>query len=536
VEKMKRDFKSISGKTYDVIVIGGGIVGAGVARDTTLRGLDTLLIEKDDFGSGTTSRSTRLIHGGLRYLAQLDFGLVRQDLSEREVMLRIAPHLVHHLSFLIPVHNIFLNITMAMGVTLYDVISFDKTLPNHKYLSKKKTLELEPGLKVKNLQGSYLYSDCGIPLTERLNFETALSAYEGGATVVNHAHVTNLIREGSRITGVEIKDEISGEVLQARGKMIVNAAGHWVDVVKEMVFPNKPAYLRRTKGVHIMIPKISKDALVLFSPVDGRLFFVIPWREYSLVGTTDTDYKDNLDAVSASAADVKYILDGLHFAYPDVKTDDVFYAYAGLRSLALKPGKSASNTSRSHELVDHSKIDKLDGLVTILGGKITAYRAVARDATDLVCKKLGHKARCVTGDKPLPGAPELTNEMVKGLAAESGLPYGVVSHLSQLYGSRCREVIAIAKQEASGAQQVSAGGPDIIAQIRHAVKMESCMTVSDFMVRRSIIGLRKDQGADAVVVIAKEMQKLLNWTEEEKTRQIEAQNFLSSLGQRFRNP
>ncbi len=532
---MKRDFKSISDKTYDVIVIGGGIVGAGVARDTTLRGLDTLLIEKDDFGAGTTSRSTRLIHGGLRYLAQLDFGLVRQDLSEREVMLRIAPHLVHHLSFLIPVHSTFLNVEMALGVTLYDVLSFDKTLPNHKYFSKKKTLELEPGLKVKNLQGSYLYSDCEIPLTERLNFETALSAYENGATVVNHARATGLVREGDRITGVKIKDAISGDVAQAKGKMIVNAAGHWVDLVKEMIFPDKPAYLRRTKGVHIMIPKISNDALVLFSPVDGRLFFVIPWREYSLVGTTDTDYKENLDAVYATAADVKYILDGLHFAYPDVKTEDIYYAYAGLRSLALRPGKSASNTSRSHELIDHAETDKLEGLVTILGGKITAYRAVARDATDLVCKKMGNKAKCITADKPLPGRAELTDEEVKRLADESGLHHDVVSHLSELYGSRCREVMDIAREDSSGSQQISAGGPDIIAQIRHAVKMESCITLSDFMVRRSIIGLRKDQGADAVAVVANEMQKLLNWTEEEKKLQIEAQNYLSSLGQRFRN-
>ncbi|MGA2160028.1 MAG: glycerol-3-phosphate dehydrogenase/oxidase [Dehalococcoidia bacterium] len=532
---MKRDFKSIPGKNYDVIVIGGGIVGAGVARDTTLRGLDTLLVEKDDFGSGTTSRSTRLIHGGLRYLAQLEFGLVRQDLSEREVMLRIAPHLVHHLPFLIPVHNTFLNIKMALGVTLYDVISFDKTLPNHRYFSRKKTLELEPGLKVDNLQGSYEYSDCDIPLTERLNFETALSASEGGATVVNHARVTNLIRENNRITGVEIEDEISGDVLQARGKLIVNAAGHWVDTVKDMIFVNKRAYLRRTKGVHIMIPKISTNALVLFSPVDGRLFFVIPWREFSLVGTTDTDYNDSLDAVFATASDVKYILDGLHFAYPDIKVDAIFYAYAGLRSLALKPGKSASNTSRSHELIDHSKIDNLDGLVTILGGKITAYRAVARDATDLVCKKMGHKARCVTGDKPLPGAPELKDEEIKNLSAESGLPYAVVSNLSQLYGSRCREVITVAKEEASGAQQISTGGPDIVAQIRHAVKSESCMTINDFMVRRSIVGFRKDQGADAVAFVAKEMQRLLNWTEEEKDRQVQAHNYFASLGQRFRN-
>ena len=269
---MKRDFQSISSKTYDVIVIGGGIVGAGIARDLTLRGLDTLLVEKDDFGSGTTSRSTRLIHGGLRYMAQLEFGLVRQDLSEREVLLRIAPHLVHPLPFLIPIHGTFLNIEMALGVTLYDVLSFDKTLPNHSYYGKNKTLELEPGLKVPNLQGSYLYYDCKIPLTERLNFETALSACEGGATVVNHARVTKVLREGNRITGVEVKDEIGGEVLQAKGKMVVNAAGHWVDIVKDMIFGNKPPYLRRTKGVHILIPQVSKHALVLFSPIDGRLF------------------------------------------------------------------------------------------------------------------------------------------------------------------------------------------------------------------------------------------------------------------------
>ena len=315
---MKRDFKSISSKTFDVIVIGGGIVGAGTARDLTLRGLDVLLLEKEDFGSGTTSRSTRLAHGGLRYMAQLDFGLVRQDLSEREVLLRIAPHLVHPLSFLIPIPTTFLNVEMALGTILYDILSYDKTLPNHRFYGTKKTLEIEPGLKVRNLQGSYLYYDCEIPLTERLNFETALSAHEGGATVINHARVTNTLREGNSITGVEVKDEITGDVLQAKGKMVVNAAGHWVDIVKSMVFTNKPEYLRRTKGIHIVIPKVSEHALVLFSPVDGRLFFVIPWEGFSLVGTTDTDYTENLDAVFATKADVDYVLEGLHMAYPDV--------------------------------------------------------------------------------------------------------------------------------------------------------------------------------------------------------------------------
>ncbi|MBN1374624.1 MAG: glycerol-3-phosphate dehydrogenase/oxidase [Dehalococcoidia bacterium] len=531
---MKRDFKSISGTVYDAIVVGGGIVGAGIARDLSLRGLGVLLLEKEDFGSGTTSRSTRLVHGGLRYMAQLEFGLVRQDLSERELLLRIAPHLVHPLPFLIPVHSTFLNVEMALGTTLYDVLSYDKTLPNHKFYSKNRTQELEPGLKVPNLQGSYLYYDCQIPLTERLNFETALSAYEHGANVINHAMVINVLRDGSRINGVEVKDEISGEGLQTQGRIIVNAAGHWVDSVKNMVFNNRPAYLRRTKGAHILIPQVSKHAMVLFSPVDGRLFFIIPWQGYSLVGTTDTDYQDNLDAVYATRDDVNYILEGLHLAYPDVKTDDIYYTYAGLRSLAIKPGKSASNTSRNHELIDHSRRDNIDGMVSVLGGKITAYRAVARDAADLVCRKLGVKARCTTGEKPLPGAPALGKEQIERLAGEASVEAAAADNLAGIYGSRTMEVLSLSDNDPAGKLPISPGGPDIIAQIWHAVNKESCLTISDFMLRRSLVGLRKDQGMDAVNIVAREMKKMLNWSIEEETRQIDEYNLAATLGQLFR--
>jgi len=533
---MKRDFKAVAGKTFDVIVIGGGIIGAGVARDIALRGLDTLLLEKEDFGSGTTSRSTRLIHGGLRYLRQLEFGLVRQDLSEREVLMRIAPHLVHPLSFFIPIPNFSLNVAMLMGTTLYDVISFDKTLPNHTYLNKAKTLAEEPGLKVKGLQGSYVYSDCAIPLTERLNWETALSAAEAGATVINHAKVTNVLREGNRVTGVEVQDEISGEVLQARARLVVNAAGHWVDTIKEMLFKDKPPYLLRTKGAHIMIPEVSKHALVLFSPLDGRLFFVIPWQSYSLVGTTDTVYKEDLDCVYATRKDVEYILEGLHLAYPDVRIDDVYYAYAGLRSLALKPGKSASDTSRSHAVIDHSKRDHLEGLVTILGGKITAYREVAKDGADMACRKLGNMAHCTTGEKGLPGAPGLAPREIAGLAEKFGLSGDAVTHLAGTYGSRAGEVLAPAAQDKSGLRPLSAGGPDIIAQVWHAVKNETCLTVSDFMLRRSVVGFRKDLGADAVPAVAAEMQKLLGWSDGEKAQQVKAHEAAAGLSRRFRNP
>jgi len=532
---MQRNFTAIADNTFDVIIIGGGIVGAGIARDTTLRGLSTLLLEKEDFGCGTTSRSTRLIHGGLRYLRQLEFGLVRQDLSEREVLLRIAPHLVHPLTFLIPVHSTSLNITMALGVTLYDVISYDKTLPNHKYLNTNRTLEQEPGLKVKNLQGSYVYYDCQVPYPERLNLETALSASENGATVVNHARVTKLLKEENAITGVEVTDELTGETLQAKGKLVVNAAGHWVDQVKDMVFRDKPPYLLRTKGIHIVVPKLSNNALVLFSPADSRLFFIIPWEGLSLVGTTDTVYNDNLDAVCATEEDVKYLLEGLHLAYPDIGVQDVYYTMAGLRSLALKAGKKASDTSRSHELIDHSKKDGLNGMITVLGGKITAYRAVAKDAADLVSRKLGNKARCITGENALPGAPALGLEEINLLVEKDGLSREIIGNLAHLYGSRCRKVLDLIKQDERGKTPIISGGPDIIAQVWHSVKEECCLTVSDFMMRRSTLYFHKDHGLDAASVVANEMKGMLNWSEAEIKRQTAEYAHASELGERFKH-
>lgn len=530
---MQRDFRAITGKTFDVIVIGGGIVGAGIARDTQLRGLTTLLLEKEDFGYGTTSRSTRLAHGGLRYLRQLEFGLVRQDLYEREVLMRIAPHLVYPLTFLIPIHSTILNFVMLMGVILYDVISYDKTLPNHRYLNNKKTLEQEPNLRVKNLRGSYIYYDCQVPFPERLNLENALSAAENGAIVVNHAPVTGIIKEGGRITGVEVKDELTGEILQAKGRIVVNAAGHWVDQIKDMVFKDNPPYLLRTKGIHIIVPKVSNNALVLFSPTDSRLFFVIPWEGYSLVGTTDTIYEGNLDAVAATREDVEYMLEGLHLAYPDVKMEDVYYTTAGLRSLALKPGKKASDTSRSHEVIDHSKRDRLDGLVTVLGGKITAYRAVAKDVADLVCRKLDNKSPCKTGIDTLPGAPALNAEEIDWLVKKECLPEEVITNLAHIYGSRCRQVLELSRQDKRGKSRINPEGPDIIAQIWYSVKEESCCTVSDFMMRRSGLCFRKDQGIGAVQAVANEMKMLLDWDQANMERQVADYAKTAALARQF---
>ena len=302
---IKRDFDAAAKETYDVIVVGGGIVGAGIARDAALRGLKALILDKVDFACGTTSRSSRLIHGGLRYLKRLELGLVYQDLRERDVLLRIAPHLVHPLSFVIPITSgrPLQRLALPFGLMLYDLLYWRKSLPSHQRLTRRETLDLEPGLEPKGLSGSYLYHDCQVPFAERLCLENVISAAEHGATALNHAKVMGFLRDGSSVSGVVVQDQISGEKHQMRGRIVVNAAGHWVDSVRNMLGKGSRPMIRRSKGIHLLTPKFTHNAVVLFALSDARLFFVIPWQNYSLIGTTDTDYTGDLDSVEAEAND-----------------------------------------------------------------------------------------------------------------------------------------------------------------------------------------------------------------------------------------
>ena len=256
--------------------MGGGIVGAGIARDAALRGLHTLLLEKEDFAYGTTSRSSRLVHGGLRYLRRLEFRFVRQDLREREVLLDIAPHLVRPIPFIIPLARPLDRVALALGMRLYDLLSLDKSLPSCRRLSRRETLELEPDLAVEGLVGSYLYHDCQAPFAERLCLENAISAAEHGASVINHAKVTGLLRAGSAVCGVQVQDSLSGALYHAAGRVVVNAAGHWADGLRHMLDSNLRPSLRRTKGIHLVTSQISRNAMVRLAHSDGRLFFIIP--------------------------------------------------------------------------------------------------------------------------------------------------------------------------------------------------------------------------------------------------------------------
>jgi glycerol-3-phosphate dehydrogenase len=280
--------------------------------------------------------------------------------------------------------------------------------------------------------------------------------------------------------------------------------------------------------------KVSNNALVLFAKSDGRLFFVIPLGEYSLIGTTDTDYTDDLDSIYASASDVEYLVTEMRHYFPNFGQGDIYYAMAGLRSLVASGDKTASDTSRAHKLVDHEQKSGIKDFITVLGGKITAYRAIGEEVLDLVCKKFNVRAPCVTADTPLPGAPAVPAQDVEQAAQRSGLPLETVAYLAALYGSRFSSVLDYVREDKRLGQPIAASCPDILAQIKYAVDEEEALTLSDFLLCCTNIGLGQSQGLDTVETVAREMGPLLGWSKTEQQDQIESYRALAALGQRFR--
>jgi glycerol-3-phosphate dehydrogenase len=534
---MKRNFENLAPKTFDLIVVGGGIIGTGVARDAALRGLDVLLVEKEDFACGTTSRSTRLIHGGLRYLRMLELKLVRQDLHEREVLLHIAPHLVNRLSFTIPLlrSKPFFRASLPFGLLLYDILAAGKSLPSRQHLSREKTLEMEPALAaVQGLLGSYLYYDCQARNMERLCLENALGAAEKGACVLNHTEATDFIYEQGEVKGIRLRDKINNQDYTARGRFVLNASGPWANLVLNQLDLRQRGKIQLTKGIHLVTRKLANQALVLFAKSDGRLFFIIPWHDWSLIGTTDTHYTGAPDNVRAEKEDVDYLVTETSQYFPGFKMEDIYYAMAGLRPLADIEEKAESRVSRAHRLIDHEKEDQLKGFISILGGKITAYRAIAEEAVDLVCHKLKLKELCQTAQTPLPGAPALSQEAMVEIAVDHKLPAPTVSYLADIYGSRIYQVLKYVSEDHGLAGPMAPGYPDIRAQIKHAVLEEEALTVNDFLFRRSLLGLRPDQGQAAVEVIAQSMAGLLKWSSVEKQNQIRNYTTAVAISQSFR--
>jgi glycerol-3-phosphate dehydrogenase len=477
-----------------------------------------VLFEKDDFGGGTTAGSTRLIHGGLRYLEMLDFRLVRLDLKERETLLRIAPHLVKPLEFLVPFYNrsLFYRWKMRAGMILYDLLSFDKSLPRHRFLSAADVKASEPQLQDEGLQGAAAYYDAQANSPERLCLENLIEAREHGAVLCNYAEVTGAVRSGKAITGVRVCDTLNsdGAEVEVKGRVVVNASGPWFDRVAGKLTAAKSQQIRTTKGIHFTSPPLNRRALVLFSKIDGRLFFAIPWLGYSWIGTTDTDFSDDPGAARATPADVDYTFESVREFLPSIDYDQIFFSNAGVRALVMEEG-SESSVSRMHRIADGGQ-EGIPGLISVLGGKLTGYRAIAQEATDAACQVLGTRQPCRTAELPLPGARQTSSTT----AAAPGLSQETVDHLHRLYGTRAAEVLRLASTDERLGAKLSSNYPDIAAQVIFAIREEQCVRLTDFIWRRTLLGFSHDQGRSAVPKITDLMAGEMTWSAARKTAEL----------------
>ncbi len=488
-------------------IIGGGIIGCGVARDAAMRGLRVALFERADFGSGTTSKSTRIVHGGLRYLEMLDFRLVRLDLRERDTLLRIAPHLVQPLEFLIPFFPgaPVSPLKLRLGLTLYDGLSFDSCLPSHRLLRAAEARASDRALRATDVRGGAAYYDARVDLPERLALENALDAETRGAAVVNYCEAVSTLVGDGIAQGVRVRDVLNGDESDINARVVVNATGAWWERVATAQSGRRFGRIRTTKGIHIVCPPLTDRALVLFSEVDRRLVFAIPRAGHTWIGTTDTDYDGDPAQARATRTDVEYLVSSVRSVFTSLSMDDVLYTTAGVRALVMHGGRESS-VSRMHKVVDG---EPLPGVISVLGGKITGYRAIAEDVTDAVCRRVGAAGRCTTAEAPLPGAHvESANPNREG-SRDAG---GALPFLRALYGSRAGAVIALTEAAPDLNRPLSPGYPDIAAQVVFGVRFEHCVRLSDFIRRRTLLGASTDQGWDAAPRVAALMAAELGWS------------------------
>jgi glycerol-3-phosphate dehydrogenase len=528
---------------YDVVIVGGGMAGAGAARDLALRGLSVAVVEKGDFASATTARSSKLIHGGLRYLELFDFGLVRESLAERERLGRLAPHLVKPLPFLVPIYRDSSRglIKVRIGLTLYNWLTPGRHRERYRVLRAVDALSLEPGIRPEDLRGAGYYFDDLLLYPERLCLENVLSACRHGARAFNYAQVEEFRRDGAgAITALRVRDLLTGSVATLGARVVVNATGPWVDQLRSLAgIRDRGAHiLRRTKGIHCLLPRMTERA-IYHSTSDDRMIFVIPWRDFSLVGSTDTDFDGDLDRVHATRAEVDYLLGEVRRAVPDPRlvADEVLYTYAGVRPLTFEEGTRASDVSRVHRIVEEAG----GRFLSITGTKLTCFRSLAEELGNRISRALGRSGAARTARLTLDGADEETGRVeahtwldVSDDAATSGLPRETLETLVSLYGRNYRRVVELAGKVAGGADRLCPSNPDVVAQLHYAVHEELTVSLQDFLLRRTGIGTSRCQGRDCAGAIARRLAPLLGWSSRRLDAELEAHQRQVARSQRFR--
>jgi glycerol-3-phosphate dehydrogenase len=510
------DLAAMAREPVDLLVVGAGSTGAGIARDAAMRGIRTALIDKGDFGSGTSSRSSRLIHGGLRYLEMYDWRLVFEASRERRTLLRIAPHLVWPRSFLFPVYagGRVSRWKLAAGLWLYDALALFRNVKAHQMLGKRALLRAEPGLRERGLRGGARYYDAQCD-DVRLTLANVRSAREHGALTVNYARLEQLELADGRVRGGRVTDVLLRESFTIRASMVVNATGPWSDGLRGLA--GAPPLLRPTKGTHIVVPRDRlghHEAFTLSSPIDGRIMFIVPWGDLSYVGTTDTDWDLDADSVAADASDVVYLLRSANAFFPGARLqpEDVISAWAGLRPL-LKPAdaRSPSAVSREHRIDEGP-----GGLISVLGGKLTTYRSMAEETVDLVLQRLSGldgrpaNARCRTHLEALPGGEVRDLAVIIQDAMREGVSRELAERLTRLYGSETPAIVRLARMDPTLASPVVPGYPAIRAELVHSLRREMAVTLCDLLIRRThlfyeVTGHAAVEAAEVVDLAAAEL-------------------------------
>jgi glycerol-3-phosphate dehydrogenase len=518
---------AMSSTELDVLVVGGGVVGSGAALDAATRGLSVGLVEARDFASGTSSRSSKLIHGGLRYLEMLDFRLVAEALQERGLLIQtLAPHLVKPVPFLYPLtHRGWERLYAGTGVALYDTLGLlsgrSRGLPAHRHLTRRGARKIVPSLRKDALVGALLYFDAQVDDARHTMF-VARTAAAYGAHVASRARVTGLLREGERVTGAEVHDLESGRTLRVRARQVINATGVWTDETQGLVGERGQFHVRASKGIHLVVPRdrIRGDSGLILR-TEKSVLFVIPWGRHWIIGTTDTDWKLGLAHPAASAADIEYLLDHVNAVLEQPLThEDVEGVYAGLRPLLSGESESTSKLSREHA-VAHT----VPGLVVVAGGKYTTYRVMAKDAVDAAVHGLHIKVPpSVTEKVPLLGADgyEALKNAAPLLAQQYGLHEARILHLLSRYGSLIHEVLQLVVADPTLGEPLS-GAPDYLrAEIVYAASHEGARHLDDFLARRTRISIETfDRGMGAVEEVARLVAPVLGWSDEQVEREVE---------------